>query len=250
MEKRTAELRAAQDELVKSERLATLGKLTATVSHELRNPLGTMRTSMYVVEKITESEDLRLRSAIERVNRNITRCDRIIDELLDFTRIRELDIVETEIDSWLDGLLDEQVIPAGVTVERRFGTGGMTLLADTSRLRRAVINVFENACQAVQETEGRESSDAPRIVVETRLTGGRFEICISDNGPGVPAGIAEKIFEPLFSTKNFGVGLGLPTVRQIMQQHGGHVEIDLAAEIGAKFALWLPVAGELEVTST
>ena len=90
---------------MKSERLATLGQLTATVSHELRNPLGAMRTSMYVVEKKTDTDDSGCKSAVDRVNRNITRCDQIIDELLDYTRIRDLNLQETSIDSWLGAVL-------------------------------------------------------------------------------------------------------------------------------------------------
>ncbi|MDH5411779.1 MAG: ATP-binding protein, partial [Alphaproteobacteria bacterium] len=74
-----------------------------------------------------------------------------------------------------------------------------------------------------------------------RLANGRLEITVSDNGMGIPEDLREKIFEPLFSTKNFGVGLGLPTVKQIMKQHGGGVEVGEGLSGGAKFALWLPL---------
>jgi signal transduction histidine kinase len=90
----------------------------------------------------------------------------------------------------------------------------------------------------------------PLVTVETKLLKDRLEILVSDNGPGVPAEIREKIFEPLFSTKNFGVGLGLPTVSQIMKQHGGGVSVRKKRGGGAKFALWLPLAGELEIADT
>ena len=250
VEERTAELRAAQGELVKSERLATLGQLTATVSHELRNPLGAMRTSMYVVEKKAETQDQRFKAAIDRVNRNITRCDQIIDELLDFTRIRDLVFEKTDIDAWLGSLLDEQTVPDGVEIGREFGTEGARIPADTDRLRRAVINIFENACQAVTAAQQNETLPSdPRVTVETGLKNGRLEISITDNGPGVPADIREKVFEPLFSTKNFGVGLGLPTVKQIMEQHGGGVEIGDGQGGGAKFALWLPVTEKPEAAN-
>jgi PAS domain S-box-containing protein len=250
VEERTAELRTAQGELVKSERLATLGQLTATVSHELRNPLGAMRTSMYVVEKKTDADDQRLRAAIDRVNRNITRCDQIIDELLDYTRIRDLNIQQTNINNWLGAVLSEQTVPDGVEVTRKFRAGGARVPADSDRLRRAVINIFENACQAVTDARRNETlPQAPEVTVETRLKNDRLEILITDNGPGVPVEIREKIFEPLFSTKNFGVGLGLPTVRQIMKQHGGGVTIGEKRGGGAKFALWLPLAGELEIAN-
>lgn len=242
VEERTAELRAAQEELVKSERLATLGQLTATVSHELRNPLGAMRTSMYVVEKKAETGEGGMHTAIQRVNRNITRCDQIIDELLDYTRISNLDLQEREIDGWLNRLMGEQIVPDGVAVARKFGARGVVLPIDSDRLRRAFINIFENACQAAasfKEEDGKPRQ--PRVCVETQVKDDRLEIAVSDNGPGVPENIREKVFEPLFSTKSFGVGLGLPTVRQIMEQHGGGVEIGSRCAGGAIFVLWLPL---------
>lgn len=85
------------------------------------------------------------------------------------------------------------------------------------------------------------------MTVETRLRGDKLEILIADNGPGIPAEVRDKIFEPLFSTKTFGVGLGLPTVKQIMEQHGGGVEISKRRGGGAKFALWLPLGMEQEI---
>jgi PAS domain S-box-containing protein len=247
VEERTAELRAAQEELVKRERLATLGQLTATVSHELRNPLGAMRTSMYVIDKKAVEADQSLRTAIDRVARNITRCDQIIDELLDFTRIRDLEPRPTNLDNWLTALLDEQTVPESVTVERKLATKGIRVPADTDRLRRAFINVFENACQAASAAgpDGKPNV-AAKVDIATRVSGERIEITVSDNGPGIPAELREKIFEPLFSTKSFGVGLGLPTVRQIMEQHGGGVEIGSRRGGGAVFALWLPATTESE----
>ncbi len=248
VEERTAELREAQGELIKSERLATLGQLTATVSHELRNPLGAMRTSMYVVEKKTDADDQRLKASIDRVNRNITRCDQIIDELLDYTRIRDLDLRRANIDRWLGAVLDEQNTPAEITVKRKFGAKGARVPFDDDRLRRAFINIFENACHAATDPHNANgAARRPLISVQTSLRKSRVQIEISDNGAGIPPEIREKIFEPLFSTKNFGVGLGLPTVRQIMKQHGGGIEIGETRGGGAKFALWLPLAGELEI---
>jgi PAS domain S-box-containing protein len=237
VEKRTAELRAAQEELLRRERLATLGQLTATVSHELRNPLGAMRSSIYVVEKKLESADARLLQAVARISRSISRCDRIIDELLDFTRIRELEIRSIDLDDWLCNVLNELPVPKGIRIERQFGAQGATVPADPDSLRRAVINVYDNACQAMQ---GAELDTGPRLTVRTGICGGRAEIIIADNGPGIPQDKMDRIFEPLFSTKSFGIGLGLPVVRQIMEKHGGAVEAGASQEGGARFTLWLP----------
>ena len=241
VEERTAELRAAQEDLVQSGRLATLGQLTATVSHELRNPLGAMRTSVYVIEK--KAGDPRLRPAIDRINRSITRCDQIIDELLDFTRIRDLDLQQTVIDSWLGAVLDEQNVPEGITVKRKIAAADAQVPIDSDRLRRAFINIFENACQALADPYQKGGTpNRPTVTVGTKLGKGKLEITVLDNGPGIPPEIQDKIFEPLFSTKIFGIGLGLPTVRQIIEQHRGGVDIGDRRGGGTNFTLWLPLA--------
>jgi len=225
VEDRTRELQDTQNELVRKERLATLGQLTATVSHELRNPLGAMRPSLYIIDKKSDKSDERVKKAIQRVDRNIDRCDRIIDELLDFTRITELDRHATRIDEWLESVIDEQVIPEGIRVEKDFTLKDVVMTIDTDRLRRAIINVIENACHAMlgdnQKVMNQENS---RLHIKTGSNEKRIEIAITDTGNGIPEDILAKIFEPLFSTKGFGVGLGMPTVKQIMQQHGGEIE--------------------------
>ncbi|MGB5179241.1 MAG: ATP-binding protein [Gammaproteobacteria bacterium] len=238
---RTRSLRNAQDELVRKERLATLGQLTATVSHELRNPLGAMRPSLYIIEKHSDRNDARLQQAIERIDRNIDRCDRIIDELLDFTRITELNLSATRIDEWLELVIDEQVIPADIHVEKNLSLKDVELPVDRDRLRRAVINVVDNACHAMLENDQLlKARKGSRLDITTGSHDGRVEIIITDSGPGMPQEVREKIFEPLFSTKSFGVGLGMPAVKQIMQQHRGGVEIETAAGHGTSITLWLP----------
>jgi PAS domain S-box-containing protein len=242
VEERTAELRAAQADLLRQGRLATLGQLTATVSHELRNPLGVIRTSTFVARDGLNGATARVQRALERIDRSVIRCDRIIDELLDFTRISGLEPEPTPIDVWLDGTLKEQALPAEITLRRDFGLAGTTVPIDRDRFRRAIINVFDNACQAMTGEVGREASDTDNSVlsVTTQRTNGRVEVIFEDRGPGIPADVMPKIFEPLFSTKGFGVGLGLPVVKQIMEQHGGGIEIDGAGASGTRVCLWLP----------
>lgn len=249
VEERTAELRAAQGELVKRERLATLGQLTATVSHELRNPLGAIRTSLFVMEQKIPREDPRLAKTFERINRNVIRCDNIIDELLDFTRMRELTLQRLPLDECLDSVLAEQPAPPGISVDKRYNMSGVTVAADPDKLRRVVINLFENACQAMApngEAEGVVNGRKHQLTISTRRRGDRAEIVFEDTGPGISDKALDRIFEPLFSTKNFGVGLGLPIVLQIMEQHGGGVEAANGEKGGARFVLWLPLVAEKE----
>ncbi|MCZ6859896.1 MAG: PAS domain S-box protein [Alphaproteobacteria bacterium] len=242
VEERTAELRAAQADLLRQERMAVLGQLTATVSHELRNPLGVIRTSAFVAREDQKDDNPRVLRAFERIERSVVRCDRIIDELLDFTRISILDPEQTVIDVWLDETLSEQDLPAQVALNRDFGLPDIVVPFDRDRLRRAVINVFDNACQAMTGEAHLENVDPKNLVlsVATRKTNGRVEVIFADNGPGVPNDLQAHIFEPLFSTKGFGVGLGLPVVKQIMEQHQGGVEVESEEGRGTRVCLWLP----------
>ena len=242
VEERTKELKNAQGELVRKERLATLGQLTATVSHELRNPLGAMRPSLYIIEKKCDQDDERVKNAIQRLDRNIDRCDRIIDELLDFTRITELDFQPTEIEPWLTSVIFEQEIPEGITVKKEFSSGGVILNIDEERLRRAIINVFENGCHSMMDDNQQlVSTERAQINIETHINDKRVEIIVRDVGLGMSHEVLDKIYEPLFSTKGFGVGLGMPTVKQIMEQHNGGVEISSDENKGTSVLLWLPL---------
>ena len=247
VDERTKELQHAQDKLIRKERLATLGQLTATVSHELRNPLGAMRPSLYIVEKKSDKSDDVVQSAIKRIDRNIDRCDRIIDELLDFTRINELHKETTHIDEWIESVIEDQIIPEGIQVEKDFSLNTTELDVDTGCLRRAIINVLDNAYHAMMDGNQKNivNKDAT-IKIKTVAKDNRAEIIISDTGSGIPKEVLDKIFEPLFSTKGFGVGLGMPTVQQIMKQHDGGIEIKTQEGKGTVVTLWLPSTVNVE----
>ena len=235
------ELQTAQSELVRSERLATLGQLTATVSHELRNPLGAIRTAIYLIRGRTEGQGLGVESALERADRSITRCDNIINELLDFTRSTPLAPESAEFDDWLESVLAEQNLPPAITLQKEIAAGNTQIAFDHDRLRRVIINVFNNACEAMTEgVESGQMTHAPMLRIQTQINGDRLELRFTDNGPGIPADVLARIFEPLYSTKSFGVGLGLPTVRQIMEQHGGGIDINSIQGQGTTVFLWLP----------
>jgi len=221
--------------------LATLGNLTATVSHELRNPLGSMRPSLYVIETITrDSQNEKLQSATQRLQRSIDRCDRIIDELLDFTRITEMSLQTVVLNDWLAEVIQEQSLLNGIELVYQPHKDNIQVDIDPDRLRRAIINVFENACHAMlRDDSTTEVIDNAKLSIHTQITNQRINISFSDSGSGIPEDVMEKIFEPLFSTKGFGVGLGMPTVQQIMKQHKGGIDINTSTA-GTTVTLWLP----------
>lgn len=243
VEERTAELRNAQAELIRNERLATLGHLTGTVAHELRNPLGAVMSSLGVVRLKCQKADLDVEETLDRANRGIKRCDGIVTELLDFARSRGLQPEPTPLDAWLAELLDEQQLPEGITVIRDCGLDDTIVSIDRDEVRRAIINVVDNACQAMTNADGDGGiAGWGELTVATRENGDRVEIEIGDTGPGIPEDILPKIFEPLFSTKSFGVGLGLSIVRQVADHHGGGLEISSKKGQGTQAVLWLPLS--------
>jgi signal transduction histidine kinase len=247
VEERTAELRTAQHSLVRKERLSALGQLTATVAHELRNPLSAIRNTIFVIKDGITKNGLNLDRPITRVERNIARCDRIISDLLDYTRVRELQCISVEADHWFRDVLSEQHPPEGVELVTKLAAPGVHIDCDAERLRRVVINIVENAGQAMAELG--DNAAARRITVSTAASGDRFEFVIEDTGPGIPADVLPKIFEPLFSTKSFGTGLGLPMVKQIVEQHGGTIDVSSEVGKGTRVVVRLPVRSIEEIAA-
>lgn len=245
VEERTAELRAVQEELLRKERLSTLGQLTATVAHELRNPLSAIRNTAFAINTAVAEKGLVLERPLARMERGIARCDRIITDLLDYTRIHESKRVPCALDPWLHEVLDDQKLPEGITLLREFSAPDGIVSSDLERFRRVIINLVDNAAQAMLEQTDRQRM----IFVRTRIADGRFELVIEDTGPGIPADTLAKVFEPLFSTKTFGTGLGLATVKQIVDEHEGTIEIASEVDRGTKVLIYLPLSDSREIAA-
>lgn len=250
LEDRLKELHVAQDQLVKKGKLAQIGQLTATVAHEIRNPLGAVRTSAFIIERKTKDLDIDVSKPLERVKHGVERCDKIITELLDFTRNHAPQLDQHHIDKWLETVVREQAehLPEQVAVELHQGLGEISAYFDADTMQRVIINLLSNASEAMVGKADKPVDNPvenPRIVISSRLTQRGVEISASDNGPGISAELMEKILEPLFTTKSFGVGLGLPAVNRILEQHGCGLEIDGGNGNGACFTAWFPLRSEI-----
>ena len=144
------------------------------------------------------------------------------------------------MDGWLERLLDEYQVPPGITLHPDLDAGA-ELTLDRDRLRQVVINLLDNACEAMTPEDGDAAGNGERLLtVATRVADSRVELSVSDTGPGIPPEDVDKVFEPLYSTKAFGVGLGLPLVRQIIEQHGGNIVVENAESKGSCFTVQLP----------
>ncbi len=234
------ELKAAMEKLSSTERLATIGQVAATVSHELRNPLGAIRNSMALVHQMTAGKQLGVERALDRVDRNIERCTTIITALLEFTHKKEIARTPTAIDAWLDDVLGQCKIPDGIVLRTELAAGDKVAI-DKQRFRQVVVHLVDNAAQALKDPVWNPAESHPRhITVRAEGAGPHVRLTVIDSGPGIAPDVLPRIFEPLFTTKSFGVGLGLPTVRQIVEQHGGTIDIESTTGAGTTVSIRLP----------
>lgn len=237
VEERTTKLKEAQEELIQKERLATLGRLTATVSHELRNPLGTIQTALFAIENSLQHKDYSQGTrSLELAERSIGRCVTIIEELNSYARVKELKIAEASIDDWLRTVFKEQSIPEEISCELDLSIGIRTSF-DQEKLRQVAVNLITNAVHALQD----KTSGKKLLRISTHLLDDNYEIRFSDNGIGMSEDIKEKVFEPLYSTKGFGVGLGMVVVKNIVEQHHGEINIESKEGQGTTVTLRLPI---------
>jgi signal transduction histidine kinase len=236
-------LTETRQELMQSERLAAIGQLMATVSHELRNPLGTVVASMSVLRRYLDGPAPPAREELDRMQRNIWRCVSIIEVLLEFSRNRTVALQPVQIDQWITTQLEEQEI----TGQLRLGTtlqSHATVLIDGARFRQALINLLQNAQQAIvlcHDVNGYIGE----ILIGTSVSDGQLELRIADNGIGIPTENRGKLFKPLFSTKAYGVGLGLPLVKRIVEQHNGRITVASQWKKGTTVTIWLPLASPM-----
>ncbi|GEM_PF-2132746 len=237
----------AEAELLKKDRLSVLGQLTATVAHELRNPLSAIRNTLFSVKEMATGAGVKLDRPIARMERSIDRCNRIIGDLLEYARTRELRCAAVGFDHWLGEVLSEQSLPATVSLVTDFGAPDAMVMIDGERVRRVVINLIDNAAQALGEMppDGGER----RITVRTAIADGAVELAVEDTGTGITPENLARIFEPLFSTKSFGTGLGLATVKQIVGQHGGYIDVNSEVGRGTRFTVSLPLGEEVKVAA-
>jgi signal transduction histidine kinase len=234
-------LKDSMVKLTRQERLATLGQLAGTVSHELRNPLGVIRNSLFTLRDCVDAGNTTSAvKIVDRIERNIARCDMIVSDLLDFARSGEIKRGTVDIDDWLAGTLDEHAVPNGITLRRELRFGGQLSL-DRERFRQVLVNLLDNAIQAIVDPAWLQTGPRERaIIVRSEAAGPYFQLSVIDTGPGIPPATLAKIFEPLFTTKSFGVGLGLPMVRQIVQQHGGSIDVTSDVGKGTTVVIRLP----------
>jgi signal transduction histidine kinase len=233
-------LRAMIDKMGRQQKLSALGQLAGTVGHDLRNPLAALGATLHTLRQTSESKGFGIERALDRMGRSVERCNAIVSDLLDFTRTPDLKREATGLDGWLGELLDEHKLTNGVALRREFAIG-VEALIDRDRFQRVMINLIDNAAQAMTVQGWTPPDDrVPTITVRAEAAGPHVRLAVADNGPGINSESLPRIFEPLFTTKSSGVGLGLPIVRQIVEQHGGTIDVESRVDVGTTFTIFLP----------
>jgi two-component system sensor histidine kinase HydH len=219
-----------------AERLATIGQFAASIGHELRNPLGVVESSLYLLRQHlkAEADAPAVKKHLDRIGTEVVRANKTIHDLLDLARNRPPQRRRTSIHELVDSAAEASMLPAAVTLHSSVPPD-MTLNIDPDQVRQILINLVINASQA-QKGRGQIWVEAEPIAA------GVGRVRIRDDGPGIPADDRVRVFEALFTTKAKGSGLGLALCSRIMEAHGGAIEIE-SAPSGASFLLTFP-AGE------
>jgi signal transduction histidine kinase len=219
-------LREAQEELIRTEKLATLGQLAGGVGHELRNPLGVIRNSVYYLNMILP-KDAKIQKHLGILDREVANSDRIVTELLDFARVKTSVREAASLVAIVRAALDRLALPERVAVQLELVESMPSVLVDTHQVGQIVLNFLQNAVQAMP--------DGGRLTVSTGEDGESVFVAIEDTGVGIPAENLAKIFQPLFTTKAKGIGLGLALARDLAKANGGRISVESTAGRGSRF---------------
>lgn len=230
-----SQLRDTQDELVRKEKLATIGQLASSVGHELRNPLGVMANAVYILERTMEAPSPKAKQYLELLNTQIRLSERIVSDLLDSTRSKSPQRRRVSVRPLLTEQLGRVPIPTNVHVEIAVDDRLPEIEVDPDQIGQILVNLFTNAAQAMDNQPGVLS-------IHARNGDGRVHIDVRDTGPGVPPTLTDKIFEPLYTTKARGIGLGLSVSRSLATANQGSLTVVNHPGGGAVFTLDLPAS--------
>jgi signal transduction histidine kinase len=231
----TRELKEAQEQLILSEKMAALGRLASSVSHELRNPLAVIQNSTYYLKNKIDSQDPKLQRHIEIIEHEIESSNKIISDLLGFCRTRKPALVHEDVNQVIVSSLSRIKLPANISINQDLAPDLPPLLIDRHQIHQVLVNLISNAEHAMQKRGGK-------ILIATRPMGqGMVEIEITDHGHGISPPDLEKLFDPFFTTKATGIGLGLTITKSIIQNHEATIAVKSIVDQGSSFIIHFPV---------
>ncbi|HEY6392751.1 MAG TPA: ATP-binding protein [Bryobacteraceae bacterium] len=233
-------LQEAEAAVRRSERLAALGQLSAGLAHELRNPLGTMKTSAEMLMKSVDAGNEVAREMADFISSEVDRTNSLVTRFLDFARPLALRLEKTDLAQVIDQSvsdLEKHSPPLDVAIYKNYSPEIPPFFLDGQLMERVFYNLLLNAAQV--------SPPRGSITVKTRQVGDMVEIAVIDRGPGIDPKNMESIFNPFFTTKSSGVGLGLAIVSKIVDEHGGSISVNSEPGGGSVFRVYVPFREDL-----
>ena len=244
VEERTKELKEAQKELVRQEKLAMLGKLASGVAHELRHPLGVIQNAIYYLETVLQSMDPVINEYFAMIDKESHAAAMIISNLLDYAFIKPAPPEKVEVNILVDHALENHPAPEGINIEVDIEADTPALLVNLEQIDSVLTALIANAYQAMPEGGKVSVICGQEKNMDGLLTTEEDEplvyIKVKDSGVGISAQDFDKIFEPLFTTKARGIGLGLAITKNLVEANGGRIEVKSVAGEGSTFSIYLP----------
>ncbi len=233
VQERTQELNQAMEDLVKAERLSTIGQMASIISHEIRNPLAVISNATRLIKTVHPPTEPKLIKQFSIIEEEIQQANHIIGEVLGFARSRDMILSVIDVNHYLQELLLSFPVPVNIQLTSDIDPADAKLKVDVEELKQAIRNLLSNAVEAMPE--------GGTIVLGSRV--GKKVVCIyvADEGPGVSEEIKAKIFNPFYTTKARGTGLGLAVVRKAVSRHHGKLFIYNRPEKGSVFAIYLQI---------
>ena len=241
VEERTAEVFQYQQRLIRQEKLAAIGQISGSIAHELRNPLGAMKQSIFFLRRYLAKSGVggqhpKFEEHLQILDEELSASDHVISSLLDMTRVRKVERIQVELEGMLDEVQSRCSIRAPMEFNSDLQPHPFLLLADPVQLRQVLVNLVQNACDACPE------NGAIQVTGRIDAEAGVCRIELSDNGCGMEEQTVQRIFEPLYTTKAKGTGLGLSICRQIIEEHhGGRISVQSKMGEGTRFDIELPL---------
>jgi signal transduction histidine kinase len=229
-----------QSRVRQAERLGTLGQLAASISHELKNPLAVVNTSLLILGRELQRTDGGrdqnvVRSHLERIGRSSRHAARLASQLLDYARAKKPQLRSTLLKTVLEQSLDLCDDSGEVVIDARAEPPDAAAILDAGDVTQILSNLIRNAVQAI-----RENGVGGRVTVRARRDALGVTFTVTDDGPGISGENLQRIFEPLFTTRSTGTGLGLAIARDLTAAHGGAITVSSTVGRGAAFTVMIP----------
>ncbi len=229
-----------QEQMVRAEKISAVGTLASGVSHELRNPLSAIKNAVFLLKRKLSKEaipdiDEKIIQFLDIMDNEIDRCSKIINDLLGFTRVSEPARLAFDINTVVNDALSRAEIAENIKLSKSLQPDLPMIMIDANQIGLVLKNLIQNAYQAM--------TDGGNLKISTKVSEGFMEVEVGDSGCGIPENEIKKIFDPLFTTKPRGTGIGLAVCHGIIQKHNGVIDVKSQEGVGTTMFIKLPLEG-------